>query len=48
MSSNEDKDTALEPEELDEQNGELLPDREQMSVIDPLGGPMPLEPPPTD
>jgi hypothetical protein len=30
-------------EELEEQSGELLPDREVMSVIDdPLRGPMPL------
>lgn len=44
-------------EELEEQNGELLPDREALSVIDPLGGPqgVPLEggsepavPPPHD
>jgi len=35
----------LEPEELEAQNGEPLPDREVMStfVFDP--GPMPLEPP---
>jgi hypothetical protein len=33
----------LTPEELDEQSGELLPDREAMSVIeDPLRGPMPF------
>ena len=49
----------LTPEELDEQSGELLPDREAMSVIeDPLRGPMSLgwepvggeviQPPPPD
>jgi hypothetical protein len=33
-------------EELEEQSGELLPDREVMSVIeDPLRGPMPLTEP---
>ena len=46
MSEDKEKEQALEPDELEEQNGELLPDREAMSVIDPLGGPMPLEPTP--
>lgn len=38
----------LTPEELEEQNGEELPDREAMSIIgDPAGGSytLPVEPP---
>ena len=34
-------------EELEEQEGELLPDREEMSAVafpDPLGGPAPILP----
>jgi hypothetical protein len=48
MSDEQSKEHAPEitPEELEEQSGELLPDREAMSVIeDPLRGPMPLTEP---
>jgi hypothetical protein len=34
----ETKKNALDPEELEEQNAEPLPDREAMSVIDPQYG----------
>ena len=38
-------DEPLEDEELEEQNGELLPDREAMSMIQPPGPPtIPIEP----
>ena len=30
--------------ELEDQDGELLPDREAMSVLQPLGGDLPLGP----
>jgi hypothetical protein len=34
----------LEPEELENQSAELLPDREVMTVLDgPLRGPVPLD-----
>jgi hypothetical protein len=42
------EDEELTPEELDEQDGEDLPDREAMSLIgDPVGGSdtLPVEPP---
>ena len=32
----------LEPDEVEEQDAELLPDREALSIVDPLRGPMPL------
>jgi hypothetical protein len=32
----------LEPDEVEKQDGELLPDREALSIVDPLRGPMPL------
>ena len=41
----EDKREELDAEELDEQHGEALPDREVMSAITLDPGPMPLEPP---
>jgi hypothetical protein len=34
-----DRDPELTPEELEQQNGEPLPDREAMSVIAPPSGP---------
>jgi hypothetical protein len=37
---------ALDPEELEQQNGEALPDREVMSTITFDPGPYPLEPTP--
>jgi hypothetical protein len=40
------QDEALEPEELEEQNGELLPDREAMSILKHPLGPPTIEPPP--
>jgi hypothetical protein len=45
MSEKEQQDE-LTPEELEEQNGEELPDREVMSTIDFSPGPMPLDPDP--
>ena len=35
-------------DELEEQDSELLPDREAMSVISPPGHTMPIEPPATE
>jgi hypothetical protein len=50
---NEEKREELNEEELAEQNAELLPDREEMTVIQPferIGGgyTMPIEPPATE
>jgi hypothetical protein len=53
MSEKEQQDE-LTPEELDEENGEALPDREVMSTIDFNPGPpsldatLPIEPPATE
>lgn len=43
----------LSEEELEEQDAELLPDREEMTVIQPVeriagGHTLPIEPPPTE
>ena len=35
MAENKDRDQELTPEELEEQNGDTLPDREVMSLINP-------------
>jgi hypothetical protein len=41
--THQEEEPALEPDELEQQDGELLPDREALSVLDgPLKGPMPL------
>jgi hypothetical protein len=55
--SQEKKQEELTPEELEEQNGEQLPDREVMSTVDPSPSPfvkwdpgatLPIEPNPTE
>jgi hypothetical protein len=43
----------LSEEELEREDGELLPDREEMTVIQPVerigdGATLPIEPPPTE
>jgi hypothetical protein len=38
------QDEGLEPEELEEQEGELLPDREAMSILNHPVGPPTIEP----
>jgi hypothetical protein len=43
MSENNEE-QSLEPDDLEQQDAELLPDREAMTIIDPLRGPMPVEP----
>lgn len=49
MTRKREKEAELTPEELEEQDGEELPDREAMSIIDPTHGPpfptLPVEPP---
>ena len=47
MSEQQDKEQReeLDAEELEQQDGEALPDREVMSTISFDPGPMPLEPP---
>jgi hypothetical protein len=49
----EEKYPELTEEELEEQNAELLPEREEMSVIQPIspiggGHTIPVEPPPSE
>jgi hypothetical protein len=51
--SEKERDEGLSEEDLEKENGELLPDREEMSVIKPIvpaggGVTLPIEPPPTE
>jgi hypothetical protein len=41
----EEHEKQVEPDELAEQEGQLLPDREAMSLINPAPGDMPVDPP---
>ena len=46
MSKEKEHQDAVDQEELEDQNGELLPEREAMSLINPIpGGDMPIDPP---
>jgi hypothetical protein len=46
MREKKETEAELTPEELEEQNGEELPDREAMSIIEvPPGHTLPIEPP---
>lgn len=51
--SEREREEGLSEEELERENGELLPDREEMTVVQPIekiggGATLPIEPPPTE